>query len=37
MTVLSTGTLPLMPIHLRAEPSDYAPAVLVPGDPKRAA
>ena len=25
-----------MPIHLRAEPTDYAPAVLVPGDPKRA-
>lgn len=25
-----------MPIHLRAEPSDYAPAVLVPGDPQRA-
>src|SRR3954462_9902705 len=25
-----------MPIHLRAEPSDYAPAVLVPGDPRRA-
>jgi len=25
-----------MPNHLRAEPSDYAPAVLVPGDPKRA-
>ena len=25
-----------MPIHLRAEPDDYAPAVLVPGDPKRA-
>lgn len=25
-----------MPIHLRAEPSDYAPACLVPGDPKRA-
>jgi 5'-methylthioadenosine phosphorylase/purine-nucleoside phosphorylase len=25
-----------MPIHLRAEPSDYAKAVLVPGDPKRA-
>jgi 5'-methylthioadenosine phosphorylase/purine-nucleoside phosphorylase len=24
-----------MPIHLRAEPGDYAPAVLVPGDPKR--
>ena len=24
-----------MPIHLRAEPSDYAPAVLVPGDPNR--
>ena len=24
-----------MPIHLRAEPTDYAPAVLVPGDPKR--
>jgi 5'-methylthioadenosine phosphorylase/purine-nucleoside phosphorylase len=26
-----------MPIHIRAEPSDYAPAVLVPGDPRRAA
>jgi DeoD family purine-nucleoside phosphorylase len=25
-----------MPIHLRAEPSDYATAVLVPGDPHRA-
>jgi 5'-methylthioadenosine phosphorylase/purine-nucleoside phosphorylase len=25
-----------MPIHLRATPSDYAPAVLVPGDPRRA-
>src|SRR5215210_7097495 len=25
-----------MPIHLRAEPSDYAPAVLLPGDPRRA-
>jgi len=25
-----------MPVHLRAEPSDYAPAVLVPGDPLRA-
>jgi DeoD family purine-nucleoside phosphorylase len=25
-----------MPIHLRAEPSDYADSVLVPGDPKRA-
>ena len=25
-----------MPIHLRAEPGDYAPAVLVPGDPNRA-
>lgn len=25
-----------MPIHLRAEPADYAPAVLVPGDPNRA-
>jgi 5'-methylthioadenosine phosphorylase/purine-nucleoside phosphorylase len=25
-----------MPIHLRAAPSDYAPAVLVPGDPHRA-
>ena len=25
-----------MPIHIRAEPSDYAPAVLVPGDPNRA-
>src|SRR5512147_1849071 len=25
-----------MPIHVRAEPGDYAPAVLCPGDPKRA-
>ncbi len=25
-----------MPIHLRAEPGDYAPAVLCPGDPHRA-
>jgi len=25
-----------MPVHLRAEPGDYAPAVLVPGDPRRA-
>ncbi len=25
-----------MPVHLRADPSDYAPAVLAPGDPKRA-
>ena len=25
-----------MPVHLRAEPADYAPAVLVPGDPRRA-
>lgn len=25
-----------MPIHLRAEPSDYAPHVLCPGDPRRA-
>ena len=25
-----------MPIHVRADPSDYAPAVLVPGDPRRA-
>jgi DeoD family purine-nucleoside phosphorylase len=25
-----------MPIHIRAEASDYAPAVLVPGDPQRA-
>ena len=25
-----------MPIHLRAEPGDYAPAVLCPGDPNRA-
>jgi 5'-methylthioadenosine phosphorylase/purine-nucleoside phosphorylase len=24
-----------MPIHLRAEPGDYAPAVLCPGDPRR--
>jgi purine-nucleoside phosphorylase len=30
------STLGGMPVHLRAEPSDYAPAVLVPGDPKRA-
>jgi purine-nucleoside phosphorylase len=26
-----------MPIHLRAAPGDYAPAVLCPGDPRRAA
>lgn len=26
-----------MPIHLRAQPGDYAPAVLCPGDPRRAA
>ena len=26
-----------MPIHLRAEPGDYASAVLCPGDPRRAA
>ena len=25
-----------MPIHLRAQPGDYAPAVLLPGDPLRA-
>jgi DeoD family purine-nucleoside phosphorylase len=25
-----------MPIHLRAAPSDYAPVVMVPGDPQRA-
>ena len=24
-----------MPIHLRAEPGDYAPNVLCPGDPVR--
>src|SRR5688572_32789237 len=25
-----------MPIHLRAEPGEYAPNVLCPGDPRRA-
>jgi 5'-methylthioadenosine phosphorylase/purine-nucleoside phosphorylase len=30
------GTLGSMPIHLRAEPGDYAPNVLCPGDPRRA-
>jgi len=25
-----------MPVHLRGEPGDYAPAVLLPGDPLRA-
>jgi DeoD family purine-nucleoside phosphorylase len=25
-----------MPLHLRAEPGDYAPVVLLPGDPNRA-
>lgn len=25
-----------MPVHIRAEASDFAPAVLVPGDPRRA-
>jgi 5'-methylthioadenosine phosphorylase/purine-nucleoside phosphorylase len=29
-------TLTSMPIHLRAEPGDYAPNVLCPGDPRRA-
>jgi DeoD family purine-nucleoside phosphorylase len=29
-------TLGVMPIHLRAEPGDYAPNVLCPGDPRRA-
>lgn len=29
-------TLRPMPIHLRAEPGDYAPNVLCPGDPRRA-
>jgi DeoD family purine-nucleoside phosphorylase len=28
--------MPEMPIHLRAAPGDYAPAVLLPGDPLRA-
>jgi DeoD family purine-nucleoside phosphorylase len=28
--------MPAMPIHLRAEPGDYAEAVLLPGDPRRA-
>ena len=26
-----------MPYHVRAEPGDIAPAVLCPGDPRRAA
>jgi purine-nucleoside phosphorylase len=30
------STLTRMPIHLRAEPGDYAPNVLCPGDPRRA-
>lgn len=30
------NTLDEMPIHLRAEPGDYAPNVLCPGDPVRA-
>ena len=25
-----------MPIHVRAEPGDYAPTVILPGDPIRA-
>src|SRR6266511_3862470 len=28
--------LPSMPIHIRAEPGDYAEACLLPGDPLRA-
>src|ERR1700704_3819211 len=28
--------VPAMPIHVRAEPGDYAEAVLLPGDPLRA-
>src|SRR4051794_39791746 len=27
---------PSMPVHLHAEPGDYAPVVLLPGDPNRA-
>src|SRR5215469_2471311 len=26
----------VMPLHVRAEPGDYAEAVLLPGDPRRA-
>ena len=32
----SGRTVAAMPIHLRAEPGDYADAVLLPGDPLRA-
>ncbi len=31
-----TDRVPRVPIHLRAEPGDYAEAVLLPGDPLRA-
>jgi purine-nucleoside phosphorylase len=32
----SASNVTHMPIHLRAEPGDYAPHVLCPGDPRRA-
>src|ERR1035437_5825588 len=31
-----TWSPPMPQIHLRAEPTDYAPVVLLPGDPNRA-
>src|SRR5262245_37045433 len=41
LTIAGRGTcsrlgLPEMPIHIRAEPGDYAEACLLPGDPLRA-
>jgi hypothetical protein len=36
MAAAGRSNLPAMPIHLRAEAGAYAPAVLCPGDPRRA-
>src|SRR5215471_1924143 len=33
---LDEARVPQMPIHVRAEPGDYADACLLPGDPLRA-
>jgi purine-nucleoside phosphorylase len=35
-STVATPTIAAMPIHLRADPGDYAPNVLCPGDPVRA-
>src|SRR5215475_15785301 len=35
-SIVSRDRVPSMPIHIRAEPGDYAEACLLPGDPLRA-